>query len=323
MAPTKCKTCAKFLSPQEAARCRTCKTSYHRACVSLSLTSNIAPNWSCPECKGKERGQLRPDDLEKEESFDSTKDMSPNMSRWIGEEMRRILKEELRNEFQKMRADYQAEFQGLRDEILKLQVEREKLVERVSHLETELKVTSKVAGEVSQLKQQINERDQQLLNNEIEIANLPETNSENLTHIVKLVAAKLNVVLADYDVVNVSRVGARHLNATSAAGPVEARARTVVVRFARHDVRSEFLRCARVRRGADTSELGIPGPATKFYINERLTKVNRQLFRQARDAAKQHDWQYVWTRNGRILARRKSGEPAHTIRTELDVARIH
>ena len=33
-----------------------------------------------------------------------------------------------------------------------------------------------------------------------------------------------------------------------------------------------------------TADLDLPGPGTRFYVNERLTKVNHELFRSAREA---------------------------------------
>lgn len=323
MPPTKCMACAKFLSPQEAARCRTCRGIYHRNCAGLPFTGNIPPNWSCSDCNRKEERQQNTEKaLGSDESFDSSSNMSPNMCKWIAEEVRRAMKEELRAEFTKMRADFQAEFQALRAEIAKLQSDKDKLAERVGVLEDQLKSSTAIADEVAQLKMNINDRDQQLLRNDIEITNLPETNNEQLTHVVKLVATKLNIVLEDRDIISVRRVGARHLNATSSAGPVEARARPVVARFARSDLRDEFLRSARVRRGADTSDFGATMPLAKFYINERLTQLNRQLFRRAREAAQQRGWKYTWTKNGRILTRRKEGDQASIIRNEDDLSRV-
>lgn len=71
------------------------------------------------------------------------------------------------------------------------------------------------------------------------------------------------------------------------------RPRLIVTRFARRAVRDRLLREARLRRGATTEGICMPVPPRRFYINERLTRVNRQLFRQARQLG-EDNWRFVW-----------------------------
>ncbi|CAH1640908.1 unnamed protein product [Spodoptera littoralis] len=158
-----------------------------------------------------------------------------------------------------------------------------------------------VEGVVEQLKRELNDRDQELMANDLVIANLPETPAENPVHMVKAIATKLGVSLDIRDIVYAERVGGRHLKPTSPTKPAEVRPRAVMVRLARRDLRDDILDSARVRRGATTEDLGIAGSARRFYINERLTKTNQELFRKTRAAAGVHGWRFVWTRRGRIL----------------------
>lgn len=175
---------------------------------------------------------------------------------------------------------------------------------------------------VAQLRGELNEREQELLANDIEIANLPENNGENPIHIVQLIATKLGVCIDERDIVSAERMGGRHINAASPEGTTESRPRPIIVRLTRRSIRDDLLKNARVRRGADTADLNMNGPKKRFYLNERLTKFNRQLFRKARVAGEQHGWKYVWTQRGRILARIKNGESACPIRSEADLLRI-
>lgn len=92
--------------------------------------------------------------------------------------------------------------------------------------------------------------------------------------------------------------------------------------MARRALRDDLLRAARVRRGATTADMSLPGPARRFYVNERLTKTNRQLFNKTRAAAKNCKWKFVWTRDGRIYARKTEGQSGVRIRTDLDITRI-
>ncbi|XP_047032447.1 uncharacterized protein LOC124639196 [Helicoverpa zea] len=186
--------------------------------------------------------------------------------------------------------------------------------------ETSPSTHSSVEGIVEELRRELNDRDQDLLSNDIEISNIPESTADNPVHIAKVIGLKLGVTLEERDIVSAERVGGRQLNATSSAGPAVPRPRAIVVRLARRDVRDQLLASARVRRGATTADLDMSGPPQRFFLNERLTKTNRRLFRKARDAASLFSWRFVWTKRGRILARKGPGDSTQRIRTDEDIA---
>uniref|UniRef100_A0A2A4JGT4 FP protein C-terminal domain-containing protein n=1 Tax=Heliothis virescens TaxID=7102 RepID=A0A2A4JGT4_HELVI len=229
------------------------------------------------------------------------------------------------------------ELRGLRQEVLELRKELKSLSDacngRMDTIEARLLVLEErhaevpadataVEGVVEQLKRELNERDQELMANDLVIANLQESQAENPVHVVKIIATKLGVQLDDRDIVYAERIGGRHLKATSPTKSAEVRPRAVMVRLARRDLRDAFLDSARLRRGATSEDLGLPGPARRFYVNERLTKSNQELFRQARAAAGIHGWRFVWTKRGRILVRNKPGDQARRIGTVQDIQDI-
>ncbi|KAJ2937626.1 hypothetical protein O0L34_g16893 [Tuta absoluta] len=174
---------------------------------------------------------------------------------------------------------------------------------------------------VEELKAELNHRDQELLLNDIEITCVPEHNNKSLQHITINLARKIGVVLTDKDIVHTSRAG-RVLNAVKEGS--KQRPRPIVVTLARRALCDELLKAARVRRGATTENADIPGPACPFYVNERLTRVNRLLFRRARELGDQHHWRFIWTRDGKIFARQHPGRdaPRHRIRIEKDLDRV-
>ncbi|XP_060810420.1 uncharacterized protein LOC132904355 [Amyelois transitella] len=208
----------------------------------------------------------------------------------------------------------------------------EQLQARVDSLEQQMKLQTEarpfVATDVEQslkesianLKAELNERDQDLLLNDVEITCIVEQPGESLQHIAITLADKLGVKLKSEDLVSVSRVGPLVARSGAAAavpaggqGP-----RPVVVRLARRALRDELIRAARVRRGATTEGTGLPGPARRFFINERLTKVNRHLFRRARELATQYKWRFAWTREGRIYVRQHQAPDSPRIRIRND-----
>ncbi|CAG9136192.1 unnamed protein product [Plutella xylostella] len=192
--------------------------------------------------------------------------------------------------------------------------------------------TSGLYGLISQLQSDLNERDQQTLINDVEISCIPEFEGESAVHIVKVVSAKLGVKLEESDVVSASRVGARRGAAETSDG-VAARPRPLVARLARRSLRDQLVNVehysqdtinnARVRRGASTADLGLPPHADqRLYVNERLTKANRQIFGKARELARTHGWKFVWTREGHVKVRRDTHAPIHQIRSATDLDNI-
>lgn len=178
-----------------------------------------------------------------------------------------------------------------------------------------------LAHTVEQLRLELNDRDQSLLSSDVEITMLPEAQGENPLHLVQLVASKLGVNLEARDVVSAERVGAPRTAGGEQDG-ARSGPRPLAVRLARRELRDTLLREARVRRTVDTSGFDLPGPARRFYINERLTRINRRLFGKARQEGKSRGWRFVWTRGGHIYARRQTDTQALRIRTEQDIIKV-
>lgn len=204
----------------------------------------------------------------------------------------------------------------------KLDERMEALERRINGGHEERPVDSSLLAAVEQLKSELNERDQELLMNDIEISCITEQKGENLSHNVITLANKLGVSIGEQDIVSATRVGRPPETPEPSASAT--RPRLIVVRLARRAVRDQLLQAARVRRGATTEGTGLPGPSRRFYVNERLTRTNRLLFRRAREIAGRLNWRYVWTRDGRVFARQHQGgdAPRHRLRTEEDLGRV-
>lgn len=60
----------------------------------------------------------------------------------------------------------------------------------------------------------------------------------------------------------------------------------------------------------------------RVYVNEHLTRSNARLFHLAREAGQRSRYKYVWTREGRIYARKEDGVSAVRIRSDADIKEI-
>lgn len=199
----------------------------------------------------------------------------------------------------------------------------EQLEARVSVLESRSDAnqtsTSYLQSIVTQLQTDIAERDQAFLLNDIEIAGCPEVPSENSTHIVLTVAKKIGVEIDEKDIVSAERVG---LPRNAGQGGAPALPRPLAVRLARRATRNALLQAARTRREINSDGFGLPGPTRPLYVNERLTKYNRQLFQKARALARELQYKYVWTREGKIYVRKEHGKPRYRLRNESDLSNL-
>ena len=335
----KCSGCGKFISPVDSAKCDICRSTYHRRCVGVNSTGLITTPWHCPECN---KSRVRDSRAETpatgqpvaplEDSLVNVMDTSPINTTALDatKELALDITTELKNFKSEFISTVRHEFQLMRDDLADLRLSINSMNDRLSTLEERVtalehrkqeQASSEVNEIIAQLRTDINDRDQELLATDIQVSNLPETRGENPVHTAMLVASKLGVKVKARDIISAERVGGRRINATQPA-PVETRPRFLVVRFARRDLRDELLEAARVRRGMTTADLDLPGPAARIFFNERLTKINRDLFRKAREAGGRHGWQFVWSKRGRILARYKPGDSACQIRGEDDIVRV-
>ncbi|KAJ2943249.1 hypothetical protein O0L34_g12054 [Tuta absoluta] len=155
--------------------------------------------------------------------------------------------------------------------------------------------------------------EQEHIRNELEIIGIPEENSENLGHIVMMACSKIGVELKEDEIDDIFRAGPkqRKLNEIN-------RSRPVVVRLVRLSKRDAVLKAARARRNIAAKDV-VEGAPGNIFFNERLTKENRILFREARLRSSAHNFRYCWTQKGNIFVRRSDGRPAIRITNAEDL----
>lgn len=184
-------------------------------------------------------------------------------------------------------------------------------------------VSEELRDRMVRLQCDIEERDQWTLLNDLEVAGVPESKGESALHIVSAIATKLGMSLDERDIVHAARVGAVRDNVEDGKAAKPSRPRPIVVRLVRRALRDALLKGARVRRGATTADLGLPDHQPRsFYINERLTRFNRILLGKARDFGNRLRWRFVWSKDGRVLARKTETSKVYRIRSECDLDRV-
>ncbi|CAG4978280.1 unnamed protein product [Parnassius apollo] len=326
---SKCAACGKFVSPADIIKCSSCANIYDRICLKLSKSYKVSPKWLCPGCTSK---QPRKDNTETpikvqtEISQSSSSNSSPSSCSGCDATSKMI--EELRTEIVAMRnefVNFGTNFDRLYLAVSDLSKRVDGIENRVANLEKDECMekykdeNKKLSDTLERLKFELNDRDQEQLLTDVEISCIPEHKGENVTQLAMLIGEKLNVKMEEQDIVSIQRMSPLrgYIEEEGAVQP-----RPLAVRLARRTLRDRLLQSARVRRGADTTGFGLPGSPKKFYINEHLTRINRQLFFKARQMGSKSGWKYVWTRDGRIYARRDRNTEARRIRCEIDLVKF-
>lgn len=302
----KCNQCGKFVAVTEGVKCEKCSCIFHQHCLPASSRSKV--RIICHQCLKQKETEC--DDLFLDAGENSTIHALTEAIKVLREELVAVTKE---------MTSFRQELKRLNEHIIESNKRVACLEDRMDILEGKFAaersgVEPNTLVAIAELKAELNEREQDSLINDIEIAGLPEDRGENVMQIVTLTAQKLGMNLACEDIIYAERQGPRR------AYPEELpRPRIICVRLARRALRDQFLRVARVRRGADTDGI-VNGVPTKFYVNERLSRTNRRIFYKAREEGRRQGWRYIWTREGRVYARRDHGSPAHRIRTDENIS---
>lgn len=326
------------MAVNDGIKCTKCPLFYHRVCVNLAPTASSL-KWVCPGCKAKvprtdnSQTPVKGTDEHSSSSIQAAVSLTDNAAAVtdntsdtevisLAVEIRCLRSEvnALRDELR----EFRGEFSGLNDKVDKCYNRMDTLEERFKELEENTDHSNsprliQLEETIGELQQQLNEREQESLMNDVQLSGVAEFSGENPAQLVRTLALKLAIKLEEQDIVFVKRVGNVRRDHTEGETP---RPRIIVARLARRAMRDDLLSAARVRRNLTTVDVEVPGTPHRIYLNERLTKTNRQLYYNTRQAASRLDWKYTWTKDGRILARKEEGKSVVHIRTEKDISRF-
>lgn len=153
--------------------------------------------------------------------------------------------------------------------------------------------------ELENVKQELCDVQQYSRRNTVDIQGVPENKPEDVFGVVRKVASVLRFDLKPEMVDAVHRL----------AGGDTSRPRGIILKFVRRGDCDELLRLAKVKRGFSASELGVTSE-NKIYVNPSLSKGYRELLYFAKCAARDGRVKFAWYSNGKVLVRKRDGQPA-------------
>lgn len=150
----------------------------------------------------------------------------------------------------------------------------------------------------------------------IEIVGVPDTSHEDTVGVVIKIAEKIGVSLDVGEVEFAHRVRPRKTSGSTTAA--------IVARLRHRHVKDSIIAASRKHRSFKPSDIGLSGKSTNgnIFINEHLTKSNKQLLKECKLKARELEFKYVWTKNCRIYVRRNDTSPPIPIIINSDIAKM-
>lgn len=191
--------------------------------------------------------------------------------------------------------------------------------EKVKDLESRVITAEKSVHEVSALKTEIarlnrdlEERDQWARSNNIEIRGIPQKNSENLYEIADKIGQICDFRLNKQDINYIARIPTRVPNTE----------KPIVISLNNRYTKEELVAASRKKKNnLKLTNLGF-NSADSFFVNDHLTQRNKTLLNKARTLAKEKNFQYIWVKHCKIMARKSDTSPIFFIKSENDISKI-
>lgn len=322
-----CIACLKPIDGQGLC-CKECEQWYHLGkCSSVtktaykSLSQNDAKDWLCPTCRLHNRRQGTGEDgptaeatsLENlfrlmnsmnekltnvvlkinnlEQSIDDQSNKNDSVLIKLEEQGKTI--NDMEHSMELLAAKY--------DEILSTLGEQNRTIndlqKRTQELETAVREKD---ATILELKANVSSIEQYSRRKNVEIHGVQKKENEDLVEEVKKLAGKLRLSLPSTQDIE----AAHRLPARMGKTP------PILVRFAQRSMRDAWI----AKRVALRDE--------KVFINENLTKYVKTLFWNAKNAAREKGYKFVWTRNGRVFVRQREGSAILRVETENDLLKI-
>lgn len=324
-----CAGCKSDITDKKFVKCTQdgCNKTFHYLCVGLG--GPTTESWVCPDCRSSMRkgGDNSGTPVRTSENITYRKPKPAGPLEPPHQEASPL--SELTSEIRLLRSEVssmKSEFTMAISALNHCEARLDELTTAMSAYDTRLKDAEKKVSEVEDLRgiidvlnEKLNSQEQNLLRNEIEVTGVIEAQNENPYHTILTVSSLIGVKLSEVDVDSVQRVGPRRVTNKSLPRPL-------VVKFSRRAPRDQFLKAAKVRR-LTTKDIGFESaPSTNIYVNERLTRANRLLFRDCRKRFKEAGFKFCWTRGGIIYVKKCEGKGRGSetlvVRTSADINRI-
>lgn len=173
------------------------------------------------------------------------------------------------------------------------------------------KENQQLKKEIESIRHDINANAQSRFCNVLKIYNIPEAPNENLFNLFEKICALIGYQSSDCLLDTIYRLRSRVKQITPSI---------LVVKFIRNSDKNKFLKIKKSNKpDLFSSDLDPAFNKVPIYINEYLTAYNLKLLRETRQLKLDGIFEFVWSRNGNIFARRDANSKILSIRSIQDL----
>lgn len=325
---SKCNGCSQIVSTAERISCSTCSNIFNYSCVNISkdnfskLSNRARASWKCPECKLPRKGGDNSETPVKSAADHGDAGALSSIdvidSRLLNFEstIRQSIESQIKLQFEAFRASFEL-IPGLVRAIEQLTVKHDEVRADLAHLRSEaseLRTENvKLRDDVRELNFRVAQMEQKARQNNIEIQCLPEKTNENLTAMVIQLGKTVSYPIKEEDILFSTRVAKNNRGST--------RPRSVIVKLSSSQERDGLLAACRTFNRQNPSDklnsahLGSTGSAKQLiYVAEHLSPANRVIQAKARVFKREHGYEHLWTRDGRVLLKKDFESPTIWVR---------
>ena len=159
----------------------------------------------------------------------------------------------------------------------------------------------------------INNHEQYTRREMVEINGLPQKENENTTELVHTLMEHLQIKVKKESLDVIHRLSDK----------IDA---PIIIKFTSRSERDLFYSYRSNLINTTINDLGFPlnpnNKSNKIFINESLTRMNKILFKQTREECSKKNFEYSWTKNGVVFARKNKDSHAIRINKEDDIKKI-
>ncbi|XP_063829064.1 uncharacterized protein LOC135078432 [Ostrinia nubilalis] len=185
------------------------------------------------------------------------------------------------------------------------------LESRVKDVEESVLAIPKLQAEVVKINQELCERDQWSRASNVEIKGIPPSKNENLFEIALKIGSAIDCPLKKDDLNFITRVPSRKPNTP----------KPIIMCFNNRYLKEEFIAAARKLKTVKPGSLGFQNDG-QIFVNDHLTVQNKNLLSKAKALGRESNFQFVWVKHCKIMARKSPTSPIITIKTERDLSKI-
>ncbi|CAG9133207.1 unnamed protein product [Plutella xylostella] len=304
----------------DGASCSSCNGQLHYQCSGVTEAGyrklgDRKLSWRCPACKQPTGKQAPPPDAAPVTASGSTTQTILDEVRALSLKLSNLDKlvvdvKALKDDFQLMKGEVRDTNKSVKEFARRLNTIEDRLdqVEKAKDTVTELQL------KLEKIETDLNIKDQWSRMNNVEIKGVAMVKNENLMDIVGTIGAQIQHPVDKSHINYVARIPSRDPE----------RLKSIVVCFNNRYVKENFVAAARaaaVDGPLNAGRLGLPGQH-RVYVNDHLTSLNKVLLSKTKALAKDRDFQFVWVKHCKIMARKNTTSPIINVKSEKDLSKI-